>query len=53
MARANKDHMIIILIDPIDHFVKLKIHQLELFADSSNFEAVNITRYTVYHIVNY
>ena len=30
------------------HFVKLKIRRLQLFADSSNFKAVNITRYTVY-----
>ena len=44
----NKDHVTII-IEPIDHFVKLKIRQLQLFADSSNFKAINITRYTVLH----
>ena len=45
-----KDHGTII-IEPIDHFVKLKICQLQLFADSSNLEAVNIIRYTVREIL--
>ena len=36
-----------IIIEPIDHFVKLKILSTATFSNSSYFNAVNITRYTV------